>query len=71
MAFDLLLIKTNYCISVLLESVKTSLNSIGIPFHSNQGCWGVGHNVVFLIYGVKYLSDLLNWKSEQVQITIK
>lgn len=54
MVFDLLLIKTNYCISVIFESAGTSLNSTGIPFHSYQGYGDEGHRVVFLIYEVEY-----------------
>lgn len=60
MVFDLLLIKTNYCISVIFESPRTSLNSTGIPFHNYQGCGDEGHRVVFLINEVESQSDLLN-----------
>lgn len=54
MVFDLLLIKTNYCFSLIFESARTSLNSSGIPFHSYQGCWDEEYRVVFLIYEVEY-----------------
>lgn len=54
MVFDLLLIKTNYCISVIFESVRISLNSTGILFHSYWGYRDKGHRVVFLIYEVEY-----------------
>lgn len=69
MVFDLLLIKTNYCISVIFESLRTSLNSTGIPFHNYRGCGDEGPSVVFLINEVEYQSDLLNSKPEKVQIS--